>query len=176
MYYSPITKTLFSAALSVLLATAVAKAIIYKEAVSGDLSDDKTAPTPLTLTPGFNSVIGTVSGFPPEGTDPQDWVSFTIPAGFVMTSCVNAVYKSVDPQWFTGFHFGSSFPGGVDSEFDPANYAGYAHFGNHALNPDGSPTSSSTVGVNLLPLMADPSFAPNTTVLLCRSVPGHTPF
>src|SRR5437868_15370521 len=76
MHYSPITKTLFSAALSVLLATAVAKAIIYKEAVSGDLSDDKTAPTPLTLTPGFNSVIGTVSGFPPEGTDPQDWVSF----------------------------------------------------------------------------------------------------
>ena len=163
MHYSPITKTLFSAALSVLLATAVAKAIIYKEAVSGDLSDDKTAPTPLTLTPGFNSVIGTISGFPPEGTDPQDWVSFTIPAGFVMTSCVNAVYKSVDPQGFTGFHFGSSFPGGVDSEFDPANYAGYAHFGNHAQNPDGSPTSSSTVGVNLLPLMADPSFAPNTT-------------
>ena len=80
-----------------------------------------------------------------------------------MTSYVNAAYKSVDPQGFTGFHFGSSFPGGVDSEFDPANYAGYAHFGNHAQNPDGSPTSSSTVGVNLLPLMADPSFAPNTT-------------
>jgi hypothetical protein len=45
----------------------------------------------LTLTPGFNSVIGTVAGFPEfGGTDPQDWVSFTIPTGFVMTSYVNA--------------------------------------------------------------------------------------
>ena len=161
MHYAPaIKKSLFSAAVCALLAAAPTKATIYDEAVSGDLSNDKGAPTALTLTPGLNSVIGTVNGF--GNGDPQDWVSFTIPAGFVMTSYVNAVYKSVDPQGFTGFHFGSSFPGGVDSEFDPGNYAGYAHFGNHAQNPDGSPTSSSTVGVNLLPLMADPSFAPNT--------------
>jgi hypothetical protein len=117
----------------------------------------------LTLTPGSNSVIGTLSGgFPPEGTgtDPQDWVSFTIPTGFVMISYVNAKYKSSDDQGFTGFQFGSSFP--VD-EFTAGNYAGYAHFGTQAQNPNGNPTRSSTVGVNLLPLMADPSFAPGTT-------------
>ena len=80
MHYSPIAKTSFSAALCVLLATAVAKAIIYKEAVSGDLSDDKSAPTPLTLTPGFNSVIGTVSGFPPRRDRPPG-------LGFIHDSC-----------------------------------------------------------------------------------------
>jgi PEP-CTERM motif len=163
MNFTPATKkSLFSAAVCALLATAPARATIYNEATSGDLSNDKAAPTALTLTPGFNSVIGTVSGFPPEGTDPQDWVSFTIPTGFVMISYVNARYNSSDDQGFTGFQFGSSFPGGVDSEFDAANYAGYAHFGFAATNPDGSPPST-TVGVNLLPLMADPSFAPGTS-------------
>jgi hypothetical protein len=162
MHSASVTKkSLFSAAVCALLAAAPAKAIIFDEAVSGDLSNDKAAPTALTLTPGSNSIIGTVAGFPQfGGTDPQDWVSFTIPTGFVMTSYVNSKYHSSDDQGFTGFQFGSSFSG---DEFTAGNYAGYAHFGFAATNPDGSPTSSSTVGVNLLPLMADSSFAPGTT-------------
>ena len=160
MHYPSVIKiSLFSAAVCVLLATAPAKATIYDEAVSGDLSNNPAAPTALTLTPGSNSVIGTVNGFPP-GTDAQDWVSFTIPNGFVMTSYVNSKYDSTDAQGFTGFQFGSSFSG---DEFVAGSYAGYAHFGTAAQNPDGNPTSSSTVGVNLLPLMADPTFAPGTT-------------
>ena len=64
MHYSPVTKkSLFFAAVCALLAAAPAKATIYDEAVSGDLSNDKAAPTALTLTPGSNSVIGTVNGF-----------------------------------------------------------------------------------------------------------------
>ena len=161
MNYTAVTKTLFSAAICVLLVTAVAKATIYREAISGDLSDDKATPTALTLTPGFNSVSGTVAGFPEfGGTDPQDWVSFTIPAGYVMISYVNAKYVAGDGQGFTGFQSGSSFSG---DEFLAGSYTGYAHFGTAAQNPDMNPTSSSTVGVNLLPLMADPSFAPGTT-------------
>ena len=159
MHYPSIIKNnLFSAAVCALLVAAPAKATIYDEAVSGDLSNDKGAPTALTLTPGSNSVIGTVNGFTP-GTDPQDWVSFTIPTGFVMTSYINSKYDSTDPQGFTGFQFGSSFSG---DEFVAISYAGYAHFGFAATNPDGTPPVS-TVGLNLLPLMADPSFAPGTT-------------
>ena len=156
-YSSVIKKSLFSAAVCALLATAPAKATIYNEAVSGDLSNDKAAPTALTLTPGSNSVIGTVSGF--DNGDGQDWVSFTIPTGFVMISYVNSKYDSTDDQGFTGFQFGSSFSG---DPFMAISYAGYAHFGTGATNPDGTPPLS-TVGVNLLPLMADPSFAPGTT-------------
>jgi len=161
MHSASVTKkSFFSAAVCALLAAAPAKAIIFDEAVSGDLSNNKAAPTALTLTPGLNSVIGTVAGFPPEGTDPQDWVSFTIPAGFVMTSYVNSKYDSTDDQGFTGFQFGSSFSG---DEFVAGSYAGYAHFGFAATNPDGNPVPASTVGVNLLPLMANPSFAPGAT-------------
>src|SRR5437763_14587890 len=119
-------KILFSATVCALLAAAPAIATIYDEAISGDLSNDPLAPTALTLTPGLNSVSGTVAGFPEfGGTDPQDWVSFTIPTGFVMTSYVNSKYDSSDPQGFTGFQFGSSFLGGV---FLEGSYAGYAHF------------------------------------------------
>ena len=153
-------KSLFSAAACALLAAAPAIATIYNES-SGDLSDNPAAPTALTLTPGLNSVIGTVAGFPQfGGTDPQDWVSFTIPTGFVMVSYVNARYNSTDDQGFTGFQFGSSFSG---DPFMAISYAGYAHFGFAATNPDQNPVPASTVGLNLLPLMANPSFAPGAT-------------
>jgi hypothetical protein len=157
MHSASVTKkSLFSAAVCALLAATPAKATIYDEAVSGDLSNNQAAPTALTLTPGSNSVIGTVNGFPP-GTDPQDWVSFTIPTGFVMTSYVNSKYGSTDDQGFTGFQSGSSFSG---DPFVAGSYAGYAHFGTDATNPL---PPSSTVGVNLLPLMANPSFSVGAT-------------
>jgi len=160
MHSASVTKkSLFSAAVCALLvAAAPAKATIYDEAVSGDLSNDKAAPTALTLMPGLNSVSGTVAGFPQfGGTDPQDWVSFTIPTGFVMTSYVNSKYGSIDDQGFTGFQFGSSFSG---DEFTAGSYAGYAHFGTDVDNPL---PPSSTVGVDLLPLMANPSFSVGAT-------------
>ncbi len=150
------TLKILPALMIALLAAAPAKAIIYDEAVSGDLSNNQAAPTALTLTPGSNSVIGTVNGFPPGGTDPQDWVSFTIPTGFVMTSYINSKYVSTDDQGFTGFQFGSSFLG---DPFVAGSYAGYAHFGTGATNSGGT-TPLSTVGVDLLPLMANPTFAP----------------
>ena len=155
MHSASVTKSLFSVAVCALLAAAPAIATIHDEAVSGDLSNDKAAPTALTLTPGSNSVIGTVNGF--DNGDGQDWVSFTIPTGFVMTSYVNSKYVSFDEQGFTGFQVGSSFK---DDEFVAGSYAGYAHFGTDVDNPL---PASSTVGVNLLPLMANPSFSVGAT-------------
>jgi hypothetical protein len=155
MHYAPaIKKSLFSAAVCALLAAAPTKATIYDEAVSGDLSNDKSAPTALTLTPGLNSVIGTVNGF--GNGDPQDWVSFTIPTGFVMTSYVNSKYDSSDHQGFTGFQF----------RFVVFGWRVYGRklcrlrpFWNRC-DQSGRDAPLSTVGVNLLPLMANSSFAP----------------
>jgi hypothetical protein len=156
MHSASVTKkSLFSVAVCALLAAAPAKAIIFDEAVSGDLSNNQAAPTALTLTAGSNSVIGVVNGF--DNGDGQDWVSFTIPTGFVMTSYVNSKYVSFDEQGFTGFQVGSSFK---DDPFVAGSYAGYAHFGTDADNGGGS---GSTVGVDLLPLMANPSFSVGAT-------------
>jgi PEP-CTERM motif len=137
-----------------LFTIATAGAASWDESVSGDLSNNPAAPTGLTLTLGANSVIGTVNG---SGGDSQDWIALTVPAGFQMTSYVNAVYTSSDAQGFTGFQFGPTFPG---SAFSAGSYAGYAHFGTGATNP--SPPTS-TVGVDLLPLMASPTVAPGST-------------
>ncbi|PYK68726.1 MAG: hypothetical protein DME45_05840 [Verrucomicrobia bacterium] len=90
-----------------------------------------------------------------------------------MISYVNAKYVSTDPQGFTGFQSGSSFSG---DPFMAMSYAGYAHFGFAANNPDDNPTASSTVGVNLLPLMADPTFAPGTTGFTPPLGPGTYTF
>jgi len=139
----------FFAIVSMLVATAPAKATDYNEAISGDLSNNQAAPTPLTLSLGSNAIIGSVTG----SSDSQDWIVFTIQPGFVMNSFVNAAYTSSDTQGFTGFQFGSAF---VGSTFAAASYAGYAHFGTGATNPS---TPMSTVGVDLLPLMADPNVA-----------------
>jgi hypothetical protein len=139
---------LFSSAASLMAAT-------YDEGISGDLSNNQAAPTPLTLTLGTNSIIGNANG---SGGDSQDWIALTVPAGDEMTSYVNAAYSSTDSQGFTGFQFGSSF--GTNSAFSAGSYAGYAHFGTGATNPS---TPTSTVGVDLLPLMANPSVAAGAT-------------
>ena len=137
------------AIVSFLVVIPCAKATDYNESISGDLSNNQAVPTPLTLTLGSNAIIGSVNG----GTDSQDWITFTIQPGFVMSSYVNAAYTSSDNQGFTGFQFGSAFAGSPGAA---ASYAGYAHFGTGATNPS-IPTS--TVGVDLLPLMANPSVA-----------------
>ena len=51
------------------------RASIYDESDLGDLSNNKLAPTPFTLTHGANSIIGTVNG----ATDLQDWIAIPYP-------------------------------------------------------------------------------------------------
>jgi hypothetical protein len=133
---------------------AVTKAATYNEGVSGDISNSQAAPTNLALTLDNNSIIGNVNG---TASDSHDWISLTVPAGMKMTSYVNASYASNDVQGFTGFNVGASFAG---SAFAAGSYAGYAHFGTGATN---NGPAASTVGVDLLPLMANPAVAPGAT-------------
>ena len=106
----------------------------------------RRSPTPITLSAGVNSVIGTVTG----GTDTQDWIALTVPAGFQLSSDVLESYQSTDSQGFTGVQAGSSFVGSVNST---ASYLGYSHFGTGATNGALPPTD--LVGVDLLPLMGN---------------------
>jgi len=72
MHSASVTKkSLFSAAVCALLAAAPAIATIYSEAISGDLSNDKAAPTALTLTPGLNSVMAPSPVFPRRAPTPR---------------------------------------------------------------------------------------------------------
>lgn len=127
-----------------LAANARGQVVIWNEAVNGDLSNDQSAPTLLTLGDGLNSLIGEIGG-----GEIQDWLSIEVPTGFRLSQLINSVYVPGDQQGFVGIQSGSPFVGSVN---DPSSYLGYAHFGPGATN-NGPPTN--LVGVNLLPLMGD---------------------
>lgn len=123
--------------------------ILYDESMSGDLSNDPLAPTPVTTAVGTNSVLGTVGG----GGN-QDWITFRIPAGTRLDSLVLARYTSTDGQGFLGVQDGPTFEG---STTVPGSYLGYAHFGTSATN--GNLPPANLVGADLLPLMGDTGIA-----------------
>jgi hypothetical protein len=127
-------------------------AVIWSESVNGDLSNNQASPTPLSLSLGTNSVIGTVGG-----TDRQDWITIHVPSGLGLNSVILRTYTSTDQQAFIGFQNGTAF---VGSPFSPSSYSGYAHFGTAATNGQQTPTN--LVGVDLLPLMANPAIAPGS--------------
>ncbi len=160
-----ISNTLITGVVFVALAGFAAvslRASIYDESDLGDLSNDKSAPTPFTLTQGFNAIRGTVNGT----SDLQDWIAITVPPGMEMSSYVNAAYNNAnDLQGFTGFQFGSSFPG---SAFSAGSYAGFAHFGTGAQNGSGANAPNggavtSTVGVDLFSPLYMPNDLPGGT-------------
>jgi hypothetical protein len=143
--------------LSIVLASAVVSSTargqtLWDESISGDLSNNQAAPSTFSLASGANNVIGTVGG-----GDTQDWITLTVPAGLQLSSLTLASYVSADVQGFTGVQAGTAFVGSVN---DPAAYLGYAHFGTAAHN--GSLPTANLVGVDILPIMGNPSAAPGS--------------
>jgi hypothetical protein len=130
-----------------------AQVVIWNESTNGDLSNNQAAPTAFTLTQGVSAIIGSVTG----GTDQQDWISLTVPAGFQLSSLILASYQSTDAQGFTGVQRGTSFVGSFNTA---GSYLGYAHFGTGAAN--GSLPTANLVGADLLPIMSNPAAAPGS--------------
>jgi Dockerin type I domain len=144
-----LSKSLFCLVIFLPLAAA-RSATVWNESTSGDLSNNQSAPSAVTLATGTNSVIGTVGG-----GDLQDWLRVTIPAGFELSTLVLHSYQSSDTQGFTGVQAGNAFVG--DPENDPTSYLGYAHFGTGATN--GSLSATNLVGADLLPIMGNKTLA-----------------
>src|SRR5262249_39614473 len=136
--------------------------------------NDPTAPQPLTLSTGTNSILGTIGSG--AGADSLDSIALTVPAGTQMTAFINSVYFGSNTQDFIGFQPGASFVGSV---FVNSNYAGLAHFGLSASNvgvgtPPGSPTS--TVGLDLLPVLNAQGLAAGATGFTPPLGPGTYTF
>ena len=69
-----------SVAFMALASSATQASSSFVESVSGDLSNDSARPTPLTFTPGSNTVAGRM-GIPPGGAVDPDFFTFTIAPG-----------------------------------------------------------------------------------------------
>jgi hypothetical protein len=66
------------------LAERTVAGIVFDESVHGDLSDDRFAPTLLTLGSGANSLSGTFGLSPFPDMPDLDYVTVTVPEGFVL--------------------------------------------------------------------------------------------
>ena len=109
------------AAFALVLAPAAGAAVIHDEALDGDLSNDRLAPTALSIGVGTNSVIAT------SQIGDREFYTITLAAGTSL-SALNLVSYSGSDIAFIAIQSGSSFTENPDSP-NVANILGYSHFG-----------------------------------------------
>ncbi len=111
-----------SAFLAFAVQSFAANSVVWDESVSGDVSNDPTAPTQMNLVAGTNSFIATM-----PGAD-LDFFTVHVPAGTVLSAIYNPVYDSADQVSFIAIGPGTSMPAAV-LNYDPTGLLGYTHFG-----------------------------------------------
>lgn len=118
------TRGLLSIALPLLLCASQANAeTIWDEAVDGDLSGNRFAPTHFNLNAGIHSLRATTGG----GLADIDYISITIPAGALFTELRLVSYAGSDGTAFIGMCEGPTFI--VPPSGGPAEMMGWTHFG-----------------------------------------------
>ena len=74
--------TLAATAAALLLFPGSGRAATYNESVNGQLSSNYMAPTVFAVTPGKNTIAGNIGGMAAI----YDYVTFTVPAGYFLSS------------------------------------------------------------------------------------------
>ena len=116
-----ISKFIAGLTLVLILASASAAAT-YDEAMQGDLSNDRLAPTPFPLDAPSNLVAGSVT------FGERDYFKVTVPVGAALNKIILTRYESSNARAFIGFQVGSQVtldPSGSTSD----GLLGYMHFG-----------------------------------------------
>jgi len=116
-----------------------ASAAVWDEAIDGDISGDRAAPSTAVVALGDNVVKGTTT------RNDLDYLTFTVPAGLTLDGIVLDDYSSLDQKGFMALQAGSVFtepPGASDVKVE--NLLGYVLYGSGAA----------AKGNDLLPLMA----------------------
>lgn len=140
-------KTLATLVLLLALAAPATAAIVHDEAVDGDLSSLAAAPTALLFTPGGNTVTGTVRNSNNVTTGDRDFITFTVPAGNVLTGLNLLAYAPAFLS-FAAFNAGvTSFVPGIATD---ASFLAGIHI------------SGSELGMNLMPLFVGSAVTTNS--------------
>jgi hypothetical protein len=134
-------KTLFNLAL---LACAMAAhsnaATVYRESVSGDLSNSGTAPTVLPVSSGSNQIFGS-TGRGAAGTD-RDYFTITVPTGLAISQILELGGTSVgDAVSFFGIERGSQVTVATNAT-TADGLLGWAHYGPVSTDTDIMPDLS----------------------------------
>ena len=97
-------------------------AVLWDEAVNGDLSNDRLSPTAFVLAPGTNSLVGGVE----HGE--LDYVSVKVLPGQEFVALVLASFVGNDSTAFIAIQSGTTFTAAPPFP-NPNTMLGYAHFG-----------------------------------------------
>jgi hypothetical protein len=100
----------------------MAHAAPYSETVSGDLSNNRLAPTLVPLTLGGNPIDGAIIN-----TD-LDYLTIQVPAAAELSAIIFETYESSNARAFLGMQAGSTFTVDPPST-TPGVLLGYTHFG-----------------------------------------------
>ena len=116
--------------------------IVLDEATSGDFSDDRLAPTAVTLEAGMNVIAGLSGLSPVPDMHDLDYVRFTVPVGHVLTRFLVQDAFVGGAFSFVGMQAGPEVT--ISWTWSNVNspLLGWSHFG------------SSDIGSDLLPTMA----------------------
>ena len=117
--------------LSAILSVPASAAIIHDEAVDGNFSGDRLNPTVLALAPGSNQIFG-MNGSP----DPRDYVTFTVPVGYVLSSLTLLNTSPLGNFGFIGLESGNQITLVPPNPGTAAGLLGWWHYAAADINSD----------------------------------------
>jgi hypothetical protein len=119
--------------------------VVWDEAVNGDLSNNRTVPTPLVVGNGVNTIRGSLTGNFGDG-EYYDYVTFGIPAGYAMVAIkLDALTSANSGATIIGLAAGNTFP------TDPNG-------GNASMMLGWTTAAPTGVGSDILPTMAKANY------------------
>ena len=120
--------------------------IVLDEATTGDFSDDRLAPTAVTLETGMNVIAGFSGQSPVPDMHDLDYVRFTVPVGHVLTRFLVQDAFVGGAFSFVGMQAGPevTIPWTWSSVNSPL--LGWSHFGSADIGSDLLPTMARSPG------------------------------
>ncbi|HVE16173.1 MAG TPA: hypothetical protein VNB29_05525 [Chthoniobacterales bacterium] len=120
-------------------------AVVWDETANGNFSNDRTAPTPIAVGDGSNTIRGLLTGGSGD-VKYHDYVTFGIPAGYAMVAIkLDALTSSNSGTTIVGLAAGNAFP------TDPNG-------GNASMMLGWTTAAPTGVGSDILPTMAKANY------------------
>jgi hypothetical protein len=134
------------ACLAVGIASNLRADTVFDEAALGDFSNDGLAPTSFLLGAGTNELVGTFGISPVPDQHDLDYVSVTVPDGYLLSRLVLVDAFAGGAFSFVGLQAGPAVTVPPDNQSINTPLLGWAHFGSASIGQDLFPGMAASPG------------------------------